>query len=171
MFSLLRSLLGSGSSKKTDDLIVLTISDLQLKALISKFDDRFSVLETRIKRCEGDFGKQIQMQNAEIKELEAENDELESKLGSINDITAKRQQMIEVAPGVIESLNIDVKQKAELLAGLTDPKAQESIDAVIKKFFPDVPVTSEGLLKAAPIILKLMEYAKAQQKPKSDEDF
>lgn len=137
---------------KGDEAVILRISKVQFDRLASEQDGRLNVLESRIKKLEGYYGSVIQELKGEITELEQENDVLRSAQEQAGDISAQRERLMQLAPSAMSKAGIGEEQQAAVMQFLANPTNVQMIDEMLAQYFPDVPVTTEGLVQLIPVL-------------------
>jgi hypothetical protein len=136
--------------------IALIISKHQFHALESSFDERMSKFEKRMQQLEGGYGAQIgalQIEKAALVE------ELSEAQGELEEATSREAQLRAVRtqiPGVLQQLGFSEGDIQKASAGLMDARATAKLNELLETHFPGIPVTAEGLVALAPLIIGLL---------------
>lgn len=149
--------------ERGEKAVTLRISKLNFDRLNSEMDGRLNILETRIKKLEGNYGQYVQELRSQIEELEAENDTLNAQRDEATNIEAQRAKLMQLAPGAMKQAGVEDGQQAAVMQFLADPRNVVMIDKMLAQYFPDIPVTTEGLISLIPIMKTLLGGAAPQQ--------
>jgi len=179
--TILEPFTGKEPEKEPED-ILLTISRQRLKGMESAFDGRFAEYERRLCKIEGEYGAAIGQYREEIERnriekkaaLEAKDAEIQAhveekevmagELAEAQDMALKVQRTREQMPNVLDALGFSEEAKAKASLALSSPQARQMVEGLLEEHFPGMPITYDGLLGMAPVIVQFM--AKLGEKPK-----
>jgi hypothetical protein len=129
-----------------------------------------NALENRIKKVEGSYSQAIQEYKAELKDLKEENEEMSAQLDEAQDLVAKRDKMLKLAPEALKSSGLPDAQQGAVLQWMASPANQATVDGLLEQYFPDTPITTEGLVSLLPIAIPLIQSLLPKQQTQNTPD-
>lgn len=155
-----------GKKPKTDEDVYIMLSKAELKAFESTIQNRLNAMQMNLDSMNGRFGQVVQGLKAEIaekdeqlREAQAQIDEASGQLAEVQDIELKRKRLAELAPDALAQLGYNNEQVTRALQVIQHPQARETVEGLIQEYFPDTPVTLEGLLQLAPVVMEFLKKA------------
>ena len=153
---------------KKEENFNVSISKNHLQALVNSLESRFLSIENRIAKVEGSYGVAIRELKREITDLEEENIELNKQVQESGDLESKRQKLMALAPQVLATSDFTDAQKAAVQQFLANPANIQQVDALLEQYFPDMPITTEGLIALLPVLKSALSMLPQQKKEEEE---
>lgn len=133
------------------------ISGIKLAAWRNAIAARDAEYDRRLQKLEGSYGNAMQGMQRQIAALESELDEKDAILEEQNDEASKIAAARKMIPDALGQMGFSPEQVTQAQAVLMRPDVQKMLEDAIQSYFPDTPVTMEGIMALAPVILNFMK--------------